>query len=315
MRMGKWVLWLAGVLMIVWAAASLATPTCMGFLKIVTVPEIAAMGEATVAVSDATWAGINPAHLTSVDGSLMTFSHTEWYEDIALETLMLGTASGKHGFGVSVVGLHTEPLEKYNADGGYEGSFRFFDLLVSATYARAIEPSLSVGITGKTLYEKIDWSSATGFAVDLGVAYSPATWVFGGKMGAGLALRNLGPKMGYSGEDFDLPLTWQGGLSYQPAWLPHHMSATLAADYVKIKDYDAGLLVGLELAFADMLAIRFGYRGPYEDGNLTFGLGLGVGRTLVDYAYLDLGDDLGGTHRISLSLRTPPIFPSPEASR
>jgi hypothetical protein len=315
MRMGLKGLGFAGLVCLVWAAAATATPTCMGFLKIVTAPAIAAMGEATVAVSDATWADINPAHLTAIDGGLVTFSHTSWYQDIALETLAVGSTAGKHAFGLTVVGLHTEPLDKYNVDDEYEGTFRFFNLLVGATYARLIEPSLSVGVTGKTLYEKIDWQSATGYAVDLGMSYSPVTSFLGGKVAAGLAMRNLGPKMGYSDEDFDLPLTWQGGLSYRPAWLPDYVGATASLDYVKVRDLDGGLLTGLEVGLAHRLALRLGYRGPYDDGNLTLGLGLGIGRTQVDYAYMDLDDDLGATHRVSVSLRLGPIFPSPESSR
>jgi hypothetical protein len=287
----------------------------MQFLKISTVPRISAMGEAAAAVRDATWAEANPAHLTAVDGSLITFTHTAWFEDISLETLTVGTSSGKHGFGLAVVGLHTDPLDEYDELGQYQGSFRYFDLFVSGSYARAINQSLSVGITGKTLYEKIGWDSATGFAVDLGLGYTVPMRLLGGGLSAGFIMKNFGTKMGYHEEDFDLPLTLQGGLSYRPMWLPEYMSAQVAVDYEKTRDRDGGVLAGFELGLADIVAVRLGHRGTYDNGDITFGVGLALARTSIDYAFVDLGEKLGGTHRVSLGLKTGQIFPSPEASQ
>lgn len=306
---------IASLVVILWAGDGSTSTTCMRFLKVSTLPRVAAMGEAVAAVRDATWAEANPAHLTAIDGSLITFSHTAWFEDISLETMAIGTSSGKHGFGISVVGLHTDPLDEYNAVGEYQGSFRYFDLFVSGTYARAVSSTASVGITGKTLYEKIAWDSATGFAVDLGFGYSLPVRFLGGMFSGGAALRNLGTKMGYHGEDFDLPLTWQAGLSYRPVWLPEYMSALAALDYEKTREVDGGLLAGFEVGLSDIVAVRLGHRGPYENGDLTFGIGLTLGRTSIDYAFVDLGEKLGGTHRVSVAFKAGAIFPSPEASR
>jgi hypothetical protein len=317
MVMGKRgvVVWLFLVSVLLSAAGASASPTCMRFLKISTVPRIAGMGDAAVAVSDATWAQVNPAHLVNVGGSLITFTHSVWFQDISLETLSLGTTSQSHAFGMSITGLHTDPLEGYDGTGQEQGTFRFYDFAVAATYGRRILPTLSVGATGKVLYEKIDWDSATGFALDLGLAYTPAMVLLGGRFSLGLALRDLGPRMGYFDEEFDLPLTFQGGISYSPVWMPEEFAATVALDYEKTRDRDGGLLAGFELGLRQMLALRLGYRGTYEDGDLAFGVGLGLAKTSIDYAYVDMGDALGNTHRISLGLKVGEIFPSPEASR
>jgi hypothetical protein len=193
------------------------------------------------------------------------------------------------------------------------GSFRFFDFLVSGTYARALTPSLSAGITGKTLYEKIGWDAATGLAFDLGLGYSvPASLI--DNLSVGLTMRNLGTKMGYHDEDFELPLAWQGGLSYRAMWLPKHVKALVALDYEKARERDGGILVGLEVGLADIVAVRLGHRGTYENGDVTFGMGLALANTSIDYAYVDLGEKLGGTHRISLGFKVGEIFPSPEGA-
>lgn len=310
--LGFWVL--LGFLFLFVASAS-SEPTCMRFLKISTLPRVAAMGDVGAALSDATWAEVNPSHLINVEGSLVTFAHTAWFQDINLETASISTTSRSHAFGISVTGLFTDPLDGYDALGVKQGTFRFYDLAVAATYARRLHPTLSVGASGKMLYEKIDWDSATGFAVDLGAGFTPAMSILGGRLSLGAALRDLGPKMGYFDDEFDLPLTAQAGLSYSPMWLPEELSATVAVDYEKTRDRDGGPLAGLEVGIRGLVAIRAGYRDTYEDGDLTFGLGLALANTLVDYAYVDMGDNLGDTHRVSVALKVGSIFPTPEASQ
>jgi hypothetical protein len=297
------------------AGSAFASSTCMRFLRISSVPRIAALGEAGVAVEDATWAEANPAHLANLDGSLITFSHTAWFEDISLEAFSIGTASGRQGFGLSVAGLHTDPLESYSAFDEYQGTFRYFDFVFTGTYARSFASGVGVGVSGKTVYEKIDWDSATGFAIDIGLAYAVPGKMLGGRLALGGAVRNIGTDMGYFEEKFELPLTFKSGLSYRPGWLPEFVGALLALDYEKAQDEDGGILVGLEVQLADMIAVRGGRRGTYENGDITFGLGVSIARTLIDYSFVDMGTDLGDTHRVSLALRVGEIFPSPTASQ
>jgi hypothetical protein len=296
-------------------ASAYSGPTCMRFLKISTLPRIAGMGDAGVAVGDATWAEVNPAHLINIEGSLVTFAHTAWFQDINLETLSLGTTGRGHGLGISVTGLHADPLDGYDAVGVKQGSFRFYDLVVGATYARRLHPTLSVGASGKMLYEKIDWDSASGFAVDIGAGYTPMAAILGGRMSLGMVVRDLGPRMGYFDDDFDLPLTAQAGLSYRPEWLPEGFDARVAVDYEKTRARDGGALVGLEAGLKGLVTVRAGYRSTYEDANLTFGLGVALANALIDYAYVDMGENLGNTHRVSVAFKAGEIFPSPEASR
>jgi hypothetical protein len=292
-----------------------ATPTCVDFLKISTLPRIAALGEASAAVRDATWAEANPSHLTYVNGSLITFSHTTWFQDISLEMLAFGTSSGRHALGLTIAGLHTEPLARYDSEDRYEGEFRYFDFLLGATYALAPVPALRLGLTGKTIYEKIDWDSATGFAVDFGAGYSLPAGFLGGDLSLGLVLRNLGSKMGYFETKYDLPLACQGGLAYRPAWLPQAFDFLAAVDYRATRGSTGGLLAGVELEVMKTVALRLGSKGREGGQDATLGLGLNFKNLALDYAYMDPGQSLGATHRISLGFRTSRILPSPESAR
>ena len=309
--------WVGGAwLLLAWAlGAAAATPTCVDFLKISMLPRVAALGDATVAVRDAAWAEANPANLTSVDGSLITFSHATWFQDISLEMLAFGTSTGRHAFGLTLAGLHTEPLARYSSEDEYEGEFRYFDFLVAATYAMAPAAPLRLGVTGKTIYEKIDWDSATGFALDLGLGYDLPPRAFRGELSAGFALRNLGTKMGYFEKKYDLPLTWQGGLAYKPSWLPSSIGALVAVDYRTARGSSGAVLVGAEFEVMKMVALRVGSRGRAGGSDATAGLGLTIKNMTLDYAYMDPGRNLGATHRIALGFRTSRILPSPEASR
>ncbi len=308
------VLALGASLLLVFPSALQASPTCMRFIEISTVPRIAAIGQAGVGLTDATWAQVNPANLINVDGSLITFSHTSWFSDISLEALSVNTSSDKHGLGFSVVGLHTEPLEKYDAEDTYEGSFRFFDIAVAATYARRLAGGFAAGVTGKVLYEKIDWDAASGFAADIGLSYKAPQGFLWGDFGLGLLARNLGTRVGYHGEEFDLPSAVQAGISYEPSLLPPYVSLRLALDYQSTRAGEDGLLAGCEIGVARIVALRFGYRGAYEKEQ-TFGLGVSLASVSFDYAYMDLGSDLGRTHRLAVSFKTAPIFPLPAESK
>jgi hypothetical protein len=232
-----------------------------------------------------------------------------------LETLTLGTASGKHGFGLSVIAVHTDPLDGYDDFDVPQGTFRFYDVLMSGSYAREVYPSLRLGGTAKMVYEKIDWDSATGFAFDLGLGYTVAEALLGGDVGLGFVVRDLGPKMGYFDESFSLPTTLQGGLSFSRGGLPGDLNAVLALDYERTREENGGVLFGAELGYQQMAALRFGYRGNHENTDLTFGLGLGIKPVTVDYAYASMGDDLGNTHKVSIGFLTGAIFPSPEDAR
>lgn len=283
------------------------------------IPRAVALGDACVAVGDAAWAEVNPANLTSIEGTLFTFSHAAWFDDISLEMLSMGTSSGRHGFGVSLAGLHTEPLQEYDKDDQYLGQFRYYDFLLSATYARALGSSLRLGATGKTVYEKIGWDSATGFALDLGLGYSRPVAALRSSVSAGATVRNLGSKMGYFEKSYDLPLTYQVGLCVRPDRLPGGIDALVSADYRTEREGDKGLLFGVEIGLARMVALRLGAKSltgsEREGGDVTAGLGLAIRNIRVDYTYVDYGSKLGATHRLAVALKTGPVLPTPEASR
>jgi hypothetical protein len=306
---------LAAVFVFLWVAAGLAETSAMRSLLIHTSPKVTGLGDACSAVPDAICAEINPAAISFTQGTLVAFSHTSWFEDIDLGAFDLYAASHKHGFGVSLVGLGSGSLDKYTADDHYEGTFRVFDFYLNALYSYRVMPGMSLGVTGRVVYEKIDWESATGFAFDLGGLYMIPRTYLGGTWGLGLARRNLGPSVTFTDGSSDLPYTFQGGVSYAPEWLPEQVSALASVDYRKTRYEDGTPLVGLEIGLADIVALRVGSRLNQDVGTMSFGAGVKYKHIMIDYAYADYSEALGSTHRMALAFNSGLIFPTPEQSK
>jgi hypothetical protein len=299
----------------IWVSLAQAETSAMRSLLIHTSPKVAGLGDACSALPDAICAEVNPAAAGFAGGTLVAFAHTSWFEDIRLGALDLYAASARHGFGVSLVGLSSGDLDKYNADDIYQGSFRVYDIYVNGLYSYRVMPTMVLGVAGKVLYQKIDWESATGLAFDLGGLYMTPEPILGGVWGIGLAARNLGPSVSFTDGSSDLPLTFQGGVSYTPDFMPDQVGASLSLDYRKTRYEDGSPLIGLEVSFARTVAVRAGSRLNHALGDLAFGAGVTFKNVMIDYAYVDYSDDLGATHRIALAFNSGLIFPTPEQAR
>ena len=303
------------VLVFLWAAVGHASTSSMRSLLIHTSPKVSGLGDACSAVPDAICAEVNPAAVAFAEGTLIGFAHGSWFEGIDLGAFDLYASSKKHGFGVSLVALGSGNLEKYSSEDKYEGTFSVYDFLVNALYSYRVGPTTSLAVTGRVVYEKIDWDAATGFAVDLGALHLLRRPFIGGRWGFGLAVRNLGPSISFTDGSNSLPLTVQGGISYSPEFLPEQVSAAIAVDYRKTRYEDGSPLAGIEVGISKFLWLRAGGRFNHDHGDLTFGAGVKIKNVMVDYAYVDYSERLGDTHRIALAFNTSLIFPAPEESR
>ncbi len=312
--MGKRVV-LTAAFLFIWTSAGHAETSAMRSLLIHTSPKVTALGDACSAVPGAICAEVNPAAVGFAQGTLIAFSHATWFEGVDLGAFDLYTASPRHGFGVSLVGLGSGDLEKYTVDDAYQGTFRVFDFYLSALYSYRVVPALTLGAAGRVVYEKIDWESAAGVAFDIGALYSTPEPFLGGVWGLGLAARNLGPSVTFTEGSSDLPYTFQGGISYSPRWLPDVVGATVAVDYRKTRCEDGSPLAGLEVDIARTVALRVGSRFNHARGDVTFGAGVKISSIMVDYAYVDYSDVLGATHRIALAFNSGLIFPTPEQAK
>jgi hypothetical protein len=272
----------------------------LAFLKLGVGARAIAIGDAYVAVDgDASSVYWNPATIVDVENIDIGLMHSEWFEGIRYEYAGAVRSYGQHAIGVSVVGLYMDDLERRDGPTANPiGHFGVFDFALTGSYARYLTDALSVGASVKYLQEKIDDETATGYAFDLGGRYRVP--VMDG-LSAGLAIVNLGPQMTFIEDAFDLPVMYKAGAALAVPFDSLKGDVLFAADVVKPADGDLKLHVGMEYEYAEMIALRFGYRSGWDNQNISAGIGIRAGQFRLDYALVPFYSDLGETHRVSLA--------------
>ncbi len=267
----------------------------MLFLKMGVGARAAAMADAFTAAAQGQSACYwNPAGLVETQGRSALFMHTQWLQGIRHEYGGVAIGDGKSGLGLSFayntagqLELRTRPTPRP------EDTFSIHDLMVALSCARSVRDNLSLGITGKFLYEKIYIESASGLAFDLGLLYRH----FSPHLNLGFSLRNIGRVSKLKEEPIKLPMVMQLGVSYQFHLAPG--SVLVCFDLELPRDSGNNLHFGTEYQLCQLLSLRGGYQTGHEERNIAAGLGLRVGRWRFDYAYVPYYFDLGDTHRIS----------------
>ncbi len=273
----------------------------MAFLRNGVDARAAILGQAvTSLVEDPSACYWNPAGLPRVDGSQALLCHVESFADLRHEYAALTQPIGFGMVGLSFHGVWTDNIPGYDAQGRPTASFGYSDYEAGVAWGAAVGRGCTVGAGWKYLRSDIGQYSASGWAVDLGVQ-----WVLRHELPlrCGLAVRNVGPAMHYLVEEFDLPLTIQGGVSWTRELARLDGELTLAADLKHARDDGTSLLWGAEYAYRQLLSFGVGYQGGWDTRDVSLGLGAHVGRLTAHWAYVPFDADLGDEHRVSVRIR------------
>jgi len=283
--------------------------TGASFLNIGTSARAISMGGAYVGVAnDAGAINYNPAGLSQLNKSEIIGQHTEWISDVKHDFFAGAFPLRNSTVGFCVVYLSQGKIEGRDENRNKTDNFSAYDTALTFSYstviARRSRSNLSLGTNLKIIQQKIESQRATGVAVDIGSLYHftalPLT--------AGFSFQNLGPKMRFISEGYDLPLTATVGVGYT-----FKKAVTLAFDVKrKIIDNKTEVSFGTEYTPINLLALRLGYlltnkstseqMNPSVFSGFGGGLGLRVLNFSTDYAFVPYGD-LGNTHRVSFSVR------------
>ncbi len=234
----------------------------------------------------------NPAGSVNAGRYAVGFMHHEWIDEVRSEYLAFVWMPDKVAIGASVLyntvgdierreGPSSEPLSLFDAQ----------DLIASLTAGFYIAPEFSVGLTGKVIYERIDVSSATAFALDMGGYYK-----FLSNVHVGIAVSNLGSKMKFESQEDDLPTIFRVGGSYA------YRTLSVGMNLVTPTDDNPHLHIGARNVISEVLTLRAGYASGYDVRDIAFGFGVRHDFASIDYAYMPIGSDLGDSHRFSLTL-------------
>jgi hypothetical protein len=303
-KMSRYTVPLAAALLILTTAfVSAGEPGSSGFtfLRLGNGARASGMGEAFTAVADdATSIYWNPAGMAAVEEVELNLTHNEWLMDIRFEQVTVVNEMWGGAAGLSFTGLYYGSLDRY---GEYpsltpDGTFSPYDLALSLGYARDIIPNVALGAAFKIIYSKIDFESATGYALDLGLSHKSK--IEGLTLAA--AMLNLGPQTSFVEEKFYPPFQLRLGGAYEMRREALRGGLILAADVVFPNDNDAKLHFGLEYAYQRLLMLRLGYKNGYDVQGATMGAGIVWKSLRFDYAFMPIDYELGDAHRFSLTV-------------
>ena len=171
-----------------------------------------------------------------------------------------GRSFGKYGvFAANITGVNSGDIQVIDENGvETDGSAGVNYVSGGVSWAYNVLNDLSVGVMAKGAYEKLNVPgisySAKGAAFDAGVYYN----LLRGRFTAGAVIRNVFIMLrGFDENDYNMPLTVEGGISFVPKYIP---AMRIALDInKKLGDY-INFEPGLELdVYKKTLALRLGY--------------------------------------------------------
>lgn len=288
------------------------------FLSVSVDARAAALGDALTSVEDlgATAMFYNPSGMARMNNNVdLTFGQVQWVADI---TYNMGAAAFRTPYGIVGVNLtHVDygefigTVRDASAEAGYAdtGDFSPSALAVGVGYAYAISDKFSVGAGARFVQqdltsalivraddenpeERASFKESTA-AFDFGIMYRTGFR----SLNFAMSVRNFATEVKYVEESFELPLTFNVGLSMDLADLTsldqEMHSFMLTVDTNKPRDFSSQMRVGGEYTFMNLIHLRAGYVTPTDEQGIL--LGAGIAKQMenfgfaLDYAYTDYG--------------------------
>ncbi|HLB00840.1 MAG TPA: PorV/PorQ family protein, partial [Bacteroidota bacterium] len=201
---------MAALVMLAFGAVPALGGTGMTFLTLGVGGRSLGMGEAySTGAADPAAMQYNPASLSSIGITMVSLMHRSWIQGTNAEYIAGAFSFGKFSMGLSTYWLSIRDIEVRTVPGSPISTFTAQDLSVGFSAAYELTDEISVGLTGKYLYEKILLDDAGGMAFDFGGVYATPSGI---RVGAAIA--NLGSVSALKDESTPLPKIFRGGISY-----------------------------------------------------------------------------------------------------
>jgi len=276
----------------------------------------------------------NPAGLDVIPRTEAMFSYVNYLADINISYFAVGTSLGDFGslgFDLKSLDFGDIPVTTVEFPDGTGSTYSPTFLTLGLTYSKVLTDRISIGTNFKLITERIQNSSASGFAMDAGVQYR-----FTESLMIGVAVKNIGTNMEYSGQDlttrtqipgtvpgatsgsyevvtesFQIPSYFQASITYAVDFNEQN-NLLLASSYTANNALEDIANFGLEYGFMQTFFVRGGYNMLMENTadyiyGFTFGAGIdykigGDVGFMFDYAYRDVKDFPGSNHIFTIKL-------------
>jgi hypothetical protein len=263
----------------------------------------AAMGEACTAVSgDAGAPYFNPASAAVMQSTEFSLMHVSYLTDAAMEHFSVLARSGKSRIGLALYLGQTSDFERRGDTPTDDplGTFDEHNFVASILWAAPVSERLSIGLSPKWAYQKLDLESASALAIDLG-----AFCTLRPQIALGVSVRNLGTKPKFVEKPFDLPRELRLGASYRPMPESQFRGWLLSGDFILPHWGDKGgkFKFGTEYTYQNLFSLRAGYDINYDSRGFSIGGGLAYTNYFFDYAYVPSKNNLSDVHRLTLRIR------------
>jgi len=271
--------------------------TGLAFLKLGTSARSSGMGEAFTAIpNDHSAFTVNPSTIRSSDRSQLTLSHRNGFAETTTEYLGATIPGEDVTIGFSALTTSVNGIEVRLQPGEAEKTFDAKNGLIGIGAAMDISENISIGVTGKLLYEKIFVDEAGGYAFDGGVLYQVDDNLY-----FGFSATNIGHMGVLRSESSVVPATLRVGTSYN-TFLSPEIGLLTAGDVVKTIDDDGlHIQIGAEAIYNSLFALRAGYQTGYETKSFSGGIGVLYNIIRFDYAFVPNNGAFTPNHLFSLS--------------
>lgn len=215
----------------------------------------AGMGETgTGMINDASAMFWNPAGLGFQRGNQVSITHSPWLPGLGLSDLFYDYLAGKYymkklkgTIGVSITYLNIGKIIKTDEFGNEIGDYQAFDGAIAFGYGTKVTRDLGVGVVTRFIYSRLAVDPVAGeqgtgtaydLSFDLSMLWRPSKTKFkflNNKLGIGINLSNIGPKVTYvDNQQADpLPTNLRLGFAYD-VYQSEFNNLTVTADFAKL---------------------------------------------------------------------------------
>ncbi len=255
----------------------------------------------------------NPACMAHMkDGFELSMSQNNFIADIKHNQLSAVINPGHNRYGVFGVMMQAvdygeiENTVRADNDNGYFNTSiaKPTSLMLGGSYAKALSDKFSVGMNVKysmqNLGKAITTSESTAeskvvksftaatTALDFGTLFRTGFR----SVAFGVSLQNLSQEVKYVSEDFELPMTFNMGISanlFDFTGGFAGQTCVISLDAVHPRSYPEFIRIGADYRYGSFISLRGGFISNHDNYSGTFGMGVRIKAAAIDYAYTPQG--------------------------
>ncbi|MBN2601995.1 MAG: PorV/PorQ family protein [Candidatus Marinimicrobia bacterium] len=238
----------------------------------------------------------NPVGIVNTE-TTFSISHHFWFSEITIDALAFSIPLRKSflAFGLNYVRIPGVEVREIPTDeplARVEPQY----MSVAAAYAWSPFSKITVGITGKYLYEHLYTYTDNGFAFDIG-----ARWNAPSMLDVSVMLQNIGYLQSDKNEN-SLPAILNIGIVRPEIFEGNNLNGAIGLNLgSNMVSDEAFAQAGAKLVYRNILSVRGGFAHTGSENRESIGFGIHLDRFTFDYAYLFMPEGLNNPHILTIS--------------